>query len=322
VKAEWRSFNPREEFGKTVVELGRQRSNCMVLAADLARTCHVLGFQDARPDNFFNVGICEQNMVGLAAGLAFEGKVPIVTSIAPFIYMRACEQVRTDVCYNNLHVLFVPIMSGISGAPLGSTHYGTEDLAVMRAFPNMKVLQPSNARQIGKAMQEAYDAEGPVYIRLGSGQEPDVPSNPQGSMIGRAIQLRDGAEVSILATGYMVHKALEAADLLVEEGISAGVWDHPSIKPIDDAAVLAAISGSSDTVKLIVTLEEHNLCGGFGSAVAEVLAGFGSPVPLEMMAIPDLFVGVGSREDLLRLHHLDTDSILRRIKARIEAPTQ
>jgi transketolase len=141
-------------------------------------------------------------------------------------------------------------------------------------------------------------------------------------MIGRAIRLHEGADVSILATGYMVHKALEAADLLVEEGISAGVWDHPSIKPIDEEAVLAAISGSSDTIKLIVTLEEHNLCGGFGSAVAEVLAGFGSPVPLQIMAIPDLFVGVGSREDLLRLHHLDTDSILRRIKARIEAPTQ
>lgn len=317
--AEWSTFNPRERFGRAVVELGTERDNCMVLAADLARTCHVLGFKDARPDNFLNVGICEQNMVGIAAGLAFEGKVPIVTSICPFIYMRACEQVRTDVCYNNLHVLFVPIMSGISGAPLGSTHYGTEDLAVMRSFPNMKVLQPSNARQIEKAIREAYDAEGPVYIRLGSGQEPDVPSHPEGPMIGRAIQLREGAEVSILASGYMVHKALEAAELLAEEGISAGVWDHPSIKPIDAAAVRAALSGSSEAVKLIVTLEEHNLCGGFGSAVAEQVSKIGSPVPLDTMAIPDLFVGVGDREDLLRFHNLDTDSIVRRIKERISA---
>jgi transketolase len=319
VAAEWSTFNPRERFGRAVVELGTERDNCMVLAADLARTCHVLGFKDARPDNFLNVGICEQNMVGIAAGLAFEGKVPIVTSICPFIYMRACEQVRTDVCYNNLHVLFVPIMSGISGAPLGSTHYGTEDLAVMRSFPNMKVLQPSNARQIEKAIREAYDAEGPVYIRLGSGQEPDVPSHPEGPMIGRAIQLREGAEVSILASGYMVHKALEAAELLAEEGISAGVWDHPSIKPIDAAAVRAALSGSSEAVKLIVTLEEHNLCGGFGSAVAEQVSKIGSPVPLDTMAIPDLFVGVGDREDLLRFHNLDTDSIVRRIKERISA---
>jgi len=321
VAAEWRTFNPREEFGKAVIRLGKDRDNCTVLAADLARTCHVLGFRDAYPEKFLNVGICEQNMVGLAAGLAFEGKVPIVTSIAPFIYMRACEQVRTDVCYNNLHVLFVPIMSGISGAPLGSTHYGTEDLAVMRSFPNMKVVQPSNARQIELALREAYDAAGPVYIRLGSGQEPDVPSVPDGPMIGRAIHLREGAEVSILASGYMVHKALEAADLLAREGISAGVWDHPSIKPIDAAAVRAALAGSADAVRLIVTLEEHNLCGGFGSVVAEVLAKSGSPVPLEIIAIPDLFVGVGSREDLLKLHHLDSDSIVRRIKERIEAPT-
>ena len=324
MRLEWGTFNPREELGKAAVELGGLHDNCMVLAADLARTCHVEGFQELRPDNFLNVGICEQNMVGIAAGLAFEGKVPIVTTIAPFIYMRACEQVRTDVCYNNLHVLFVPILSGISGAPLGSTHYATEDLAVMRAFPNMTVLQPSSARQVGQAMREAYDAEGPVYIRLGSGLEPDVPSDPQGPLIGRAIGLREGADVSILATGYMVHKALEAADRLAEQGISAGVWDHPSIKPIDGAALRAALSGStnaaartSGTVKLIVTLEEHNCCGGFGGAVAEEVVKIGSPVPLEIMAFPDLFVGVGSREDLLALHHLDTDSIVRRIRARM-----
>jgi transketolase len=318
MKPEWRTFNPREQLGKAVVGIGRERDNCMVLAADLARTCHVEAFQELRPDNFLNVGICEQNMVGIAAGLAFEGKVPIVTTIAPFIYMRACEQVRTDVCYNNLHVLFVPILSGISGAPLGSTHYATEDLAVMRSFPNMTVLQPSGARQVEQAMWEAYDAEGPVYIRLGSGEEPDVPSDPQGPIKGRAIGLRRGADVSILATGYMVHKALEAADGLAEKGISAGVWDHPSIKPIDAAALRAALSGSADAVKLIVTLEEHNCCGGFGSAVAEEVAKIGSPAPLEIMAFPDLFVGVGSREELLRVHHLDADSIVRRIRKRLK----
>jgi transketolase len=291
----------------------------MVLAADLARTCHVLGFRDLRPGNFLNVGICEQNMVGIAAGLAFEGKVPIVTSIAPFIYMRACEQVRTDVCYNNLHVLFVPILSGLSGAPLGSTHYGTEDLAVMRSFPNMTVLQPSTSRQITMALQEAFDAAGPVYIRLGSGQEPDVPSGREGPLIGRAFQLRAGREVSILATGYMVHKALEAADRLAERGISTGVWDHPSIKPIDSEAVRAAAKGTSGSVRLVVTLEEHNLCGGFGGAVAEQLSKIGSGVPLEIMAIPDLFAGVGSREELLQLHHLDSESIVRRIESRLLA---
>jgi transketolase len=179
----------------------------------------------------------------------------------------------------------------------------------------MTVLQPSGSRQIGMALREAYDAEGPVYIRLGSGQEPDVPSGRDGPLIGRAIQLREGRDVSILATGYMVHKALEAADRLAGIGISAGVWDHPSIKPIDGKAVRAAAAGTSGSVRLIVTLEEHNLCGGFGGAVAEQLVKIGTAVPLEIMAIPDLFVGVGSREQLLELHHLDTDSIVRRIAA-------
>jgi transketolase len=326
VPKQWETFNPREAFGKAVVELGEAKDNCVVLAADLARTCNVLGFKDACPDNFFNVGICEQNMAGMSAGLAFEGKVPVVTSLAPFLTMRACEQIRTDVCYNNLHVIFVSIMSGISGAPLGSTHYGLEDMAIMRSFANMKVVQPSNALQVEKAMWEAYDTDGPVYIRLGSGLEPDVPSMPEGEIIGKAVKLKEGVEVSILATGYMVHKALEAADLLEQEGISAGVWDHPSIKPIDEEAVQDALlepdsgsgpsdggassvsgtrSGSTGKVKLMVTLEEHNVYGGFGSAVAEVLSGLGMGVPLMRIGIPDIFIGVGNREDLLEYHQLD-----------------
>ena len=167
----------------TVVSLGEAKKDCVVLAADLARTCSVMGFKGIRPDNFFNVGICEQNMVGMSAGLAFEGKVPVVTTLAPFLSMRACEQIRTDVCYNNLHVIFVSIMSGISGAPLGATHYGLEDMAILRSFANMKVLQPSNALQVEKAVREAYDIEGPVYIRLGSGMEPEAPSEPDGPII-------------------------------------------------------------------------------------------------------------------------------------------
>jgi transketolase len=317
MSTDWTTFDPRAEFGKAIVNLGSQTNDCMVLAADLARTCNTTDFKEAFPERFLNVGICEQNMVGISAGLAFEGKVPIVTSICPFIYMRACEQVRTDVCYNNLHVIFVSVMGGISGAGLGSTHYGTEDMAVMRSFPNMTVLQPSNARQVEKAVFDAYETSGPVYIRLGSGQEPDVPSMCEGSLVGKAIQLREGSDVSILATGYMVHKALEAAEALERAGISAGVWDHPSIKPIDSDAIHASAGGSSGDRKLLVTLEEHNLFGGFGSAVAEVLSSVPSPAPLLRIALPDVFVGVGEREELLQLHKLDTASIVERIRARI-----
>ena len=314
---EWGTFNPRAEFGKAIVALGEKEPNCMVLSADLARTCNTVDFSDAFPQRFLNVGICEQNMVGMSAGLAFEGKVPIVSSISPFIYMRACEQVRTDVCYNKLKVIFVSIMSGISGAPLGSTHYGTEDLAVMRSFPNMTVLQPSNARQVRQAVFEAYDAAGPVYIRLGSGLEPDVPSASQGALVGNSIHLRQGSDVSILATGYMVHKALHAAEKLEAAGISTGVWDFPSIKPIDASAVRKAVGGSSNEVKLMVSLEEHNLFGGFGGAVAEELSEVRTSVPLLRIALPDVFVGVGDREGLLKQQRLDTESIVERIKERI-----
>lgn len=319
MSTKWETFNPREEFGKALVKLGEAHEDVMVLAADLARTCNVLGFKDACPENFYNVGICEQNMIGMAAGLAFEGKVPIVTSIAPFLYMRACEQVRTDVCYNNLHVIFVSIMSGISGAPLGSTHYGLEDLSITRSFANMKVLHPSNSHQIEKAVFEAYASKGPVYIRLGSGLEPNVPSFSEGSLIGKAVRLREGADVSILASGYMLHKGMEAAEKLEQLGVSAGVWDHPSVKPIDPAAIGAGIQGSNGKVKLIVTLEEHTVCGGFGSAVAEEASKRGSGVPLLMIGIPDIFIGVGSREDLLGYHKLDTESIVEKIQHRLES---
>lgn len=312
-RAPWKLFNPREEFGKALALLGRAHNDCMVLTADLARTCSVLSFRDAYPHRFFNVGICEQNMVGIAAGLAFEGKVPVVTSICPFIYLRACEQIRTDVCYNELHVIFVSIMSGLSGAPLGATHYGTEDIAVMRAFPHMTVLQPSGAEQLRVALEEAYDVPGPTYIRLGSGQEPDVPFPKKEKLRGRARRLREGRDVSILATGYMVHKALEAAAILENRGIAAAVWDHPSVKPLDTESVLAAAAGEGFAPKLVVTIEEHNSRGGFGGAVAEILAMIRRPAALRLLGIPDVFAGIGSREELLRLYRLDSNSIAEEI---------
>lgn len=313
----WQTFDPRAEFGKALVELGAANPDCMVIAADLARTCNTLEFREAYPDRFLNVGVCEQNMVGMSAGLAFEGKVPIVTSICPFIYMRACEQVRTDVCYNNLHVIFVSVMGGISGAPLGSTHYGTEDLAVMRSFPNMTVLHPASARQIRQAIFEASATNGPVYVRLGSGAEPDVPSPAEQPVIGRAVRLRDGADVSILATGYMVHKALEAAAALSARGISAAVWNHPSIKPIDAGAVREAATGLSGSARPVVTVEEHNLFGGFGGAIAEELSAVAPGAPLLRLALPDVFVGVGNRDDLLQRHGLDSGSIAERIRRKL-----
>ena len=300
------TFAPRNVFGNKLNELGEVNSDLVVMAADLAYTCSVVDFSHAYPERFLNVGIAEQNMVGMSAGLAMEGKQPWITSIAPFTTLRCCEQLRTDVCYNDLHVVVAGIMSGISGAPLGSTHYCIEDMGMFRVIPNMTVLSPADQWEIEQAMEAAVSLPGPVYLRLGSGNEPQLPVDRNGFEVGKAYTLRHGEEVALIATGYMVHKALQAAEILEQKGISAGVYDHPSIKPLDRDSILAA----AENAKLTVTLEEHNVYGGLGSAVAEVIAQNGCQTKLHPMGIPDLYPGIGSREELLTKYSLDVDSIV------------
>ncbi len=302
-------FSPRDAFGAKLVELGKDDPRIVVLVADLAYTCCVADFSTAYPGRFLNVGVAEQNMVGMSAGLALEGKSPWITSIAPFTTLRCCEQIRTDLCYNNLHVVVVGIMSGISGAPLGSTHYCLEDMGMFRAIANMTVLSPADQWEVEQAMEVAAGLSGPVYIRLGSGNEFQIPVKREGFELGKAFTLRGGDDVALMATGYMVHKALEAAEILQEKGISAGVYDHPSIKPLDAESVMAA----TGKAKLAVTLEEHNIYGGLGSAVAEVMAQNGSAARLHRMGIPDLYPGIGEREELLAKYNLDTASIVDRV---------
>ena len=306
-------FNPRPVWGNKLVELAKEYSNCVVLAADLARTCNVLDFKAAFPDRFWNVGLCEQNMAGMAAGLAFEGKIPWMTSIAPFVTMRCCEQIRTDICYNNLHVVIVSVMAGISGAPLGATHYATEDIGIFRSMANMTILNPADQWEIETAMVQAMDAPGPVYIRLGSGNEPQLPFSRDPVLIGKAFALKEGRDVALIATGYMVHKAWDAAELLEEKGLSVGVYDHPSLKPLDNESIVA----SAETAQLVVTLEEHNIFGGLGSAVAEVISEAGFGVRMVRIGFKDLYPGVGEREDLLRLYEMDAASIAQRIEKTI-----
>jgi transketolase len=252
-------------------------------------------------------------MAGMAAGLAFEGKIPWMTSIAPFVTMRCCEQIRTDICYNNLHVVIVSVMAGISGAPLGATHYATEDIGIFRSMANMTILNPADQWEIETAMVQAMDAPGPVYIRLGSGNEPQLPFSRDPVLIGKAFALKEGRDVALIATGYMVHKAWDAAELLEEKGLSVGVYDHPSLKPLDNESIVA----SAETAQLVVTLEEHNIFGGLGSAVAEVISEAGFGVRMVRIGFKDLYPGVGEREDLLRLYEMDAASIAQRIEKTI-----
>ena len=304
----WESrFDPRRVYGNKMCAIGRRHPEIIVLVADLAVSFNLLEFADACAPQFMNVGVAEQNMVGLAAGLALEGKVPWINSIAPFATLRCCEQIRTDLCYNNLHAIVVSIMGGLSGAPLGATHYATDDLGVLRTFANMTILVPADQWEIEAAMDAAMDAQGPVYLRLGAGTEPHIPISRSEFRIGRAFTLKKGKDVSLIATGYMVHKALEAAEALEQKGLSVGVYDHSTIKPLDRGSVIASAEGR----KLVVSIEEHNIYCGLGSAVAEVLAESGLCVPLRRMGLPDVYGSVGEREDLLKKYGLDAPGIER-----------
>ncbi len=311
MSGKWDSrFDPREVLGKKILEIGMSRPECVVLTADLAASCRILGFVEACPARCINVGIAEQNMVGIAAGLAMEGKIPWTISIDPFMTMRCCEQIRTDVCYNNLHVIIVSYMAGISGAPLGATHYATEDIGIFRSFANMTIVHPADQWELERAMEAALDAKGPIYLRLGLGFEPNLPVERKEFAIGRWYQFKKGTDASIHATGYMVHKALQASDILEEKGISVGVYDHPTLKPLDAQLVLEAARNS----RIMITMEEHNIYGGLGSAVAEVLAEGGAAVPLRRLGIPDVYGGVGEREALLSKYGLDVPSVVRCIE--------
>jgi len=310
MNGKWESrFDPRRVYGNKICEIGRRRPETVVLVADLAVSFNLLEFADSCATQFMNVGVAEQNMVGIAAGMALEGKFPWVNSIAPFATLRCCEQIRTDLCYNNLHAVVVSIMGGLSGAPLGATHYATDDLGVLRSLANMTILVPADQWEIEAAMDAAAEAKGPVYLRLGAGMEPHLPMPRPDFRIGRAFPLREGKDVSLIATGYMVHKALEAAEALEREGLSVGVYDHPTIKPLDGDSVIAAARGR----RLVVSIEEHNIYCGLGSAVAEVMAEAGMPVPLCRLGLPDVYGSVGEREDLLKKYGLDAAGIVRRV---------
>lgn len=307
-------FDPRKYYGAKMCELGAKRSDFYILVADLAASFSLGDFIQCCTGRCLNVGIAEQNMVGIAAGLAMEGKIPWINSIAPFATLRCAEQIRTDLCYNNLHAVIVGCLGGIAGAPMGATHYATDDLGVLRTFSNITILSPADQWEIGAAMEAAMDWPGVVYIRLGGGTEPHLPMPPSRFTIGQALELKKGKEIALLATGYMVHKALDVADLLGQKGISVGVYNHHTIKPIDEDSIRSAARGA----RLVVTLEEHNIYGGLGSAVAEVLADAGLGIPLLRMGIPDLYVGVGEREDLLAQYGLDAPTIARRIFERLK----
>lgn len=302
-----------EIYGKVLTELGEKHKDIVALTADLAKSTKIGKFNEVFPERFFNVGIAEQNLFGVAAGMAKAGLLPVVSTMATFASMRAAEQVRTDICYQNLNVKIIATHAGVSFGAAGSTHHCLEDLSIMRAFPSMTVIVPADGIETANAVRAAIEEhQGPVYIRIGRGFEPPYyETDDYGFEIGKAVKLREGTDITIIATGVTVLQAVEAADFLKEnDGISVEVINMHTIKPIDRQAVLDAVNNS----RRILTVEEHNIMGGLGSAVAEVIVESGKACAFEKVGIPDIFTVVGYPEDLYSHYKLDSNGIIEKVR--------
>jgi transketolase len=300
-----------EIYGKVLCDMGDIHPEIVGLTADLAKSTKIGSFQDKFPERFINVGIAEQNMFGIAAGMAKTGLIPYVSTMAAFASMRAAEQVRTDICYQNLNVKIIATHGGVSFASAGTTHHATEDVAIMRSFANMTVIVPADGIETAKAVKAAFEHQGPVYIRIGRGFEPNFYENEDYEFeIGKAVEIRQGTDITIIAMGVTVLQAAEAADFLLKnEGLSVRVLNLHTIKPIDKEAIHKAIT---DT-RRILTIEEHNTIGGLGTAVADVIAESGKGCAFYKVGLQDEFAEIGYPEDLYAYYKLDASGIIEKV---------
>ena len=289
----------REAYGEALLQLGRENPNVVVLDADLSKSTKTHDFGKHFPERFFNMGIAEQNMVGTAAGLAASGKTAFCSTFAVFAAGRAFEQIRNSVAYPRLNVKIGASHAGITVGEDGGSHQSVEDIAIMRVIPNMTVFVPADAVETAAAVRAAVEIDGPVYIRLGRLGVPVIHGDDFEFKPGRAVTLREGKDVTLVATGIMVTTALEAATKLAAEGIEATVLDIHTIKPLDTEAVISAAKSTG----AIVTAEEHSIIGGLGSAVAEVLAE-NCPIPIKRVGIQDSFGESGKPAELLEKYGL------------------
>jgi transketolase len=301
-----------ETWGDVLVEAARGDDNIVALTADLGNSTKIQRFKVAFPARFFNVGIAEQNLMAVAAGLAATGYTPVVCSYATFATLRAAEFVRTDIGYGARNVKIVGALAGVAYGQGGPTHHALEDLALMRNIPGMVVLAPADGHEMGAALLAALAHNGPVYLRTGRGVEPDLPAlRGLPFDIGKARELASGTQVAVLAIGPCVHEALKAARRAARHGVGVRVLNMASIKPLDREAVLAAVREAGG----IITVEDHSVIGGLGSAVAEVIAESGMACALRRLGHQDCFLPMGVPEDLMHIGGFDEDAILAAIAA-------
>ena len=299
----------RDAYGQALAELGAINDKVVVLDADLSKSAKTNDFKKVFPERFFNIGIAEQNLLGTAAGFAAAGKIPFASSFAVFAVGRAYDQIRNSIAYPKLNVKIAATHAGLTVGEDGGSHQMLEDIALMRALPNMTVLVPADGEETKQAVMAAAAYEGPVYIRLSRPKVPVLFDANYQFEIGKGVVLQDGSDVTLVATGIMVSKAVEAAEKLAAEGISAAVVNISTIKPLDNALIIQMAQKTG----AVVTCEEHNIYGGLGSAVAEVLVEH-CPVPMIRVGVADKFGESGLPDQLLEKHGLTADNIAAKAK--------
>lgn len=296
---------PRKGFADALIRLGEKHDNLVVLDADCAKSNMTNLYKNRFPERFFNIGISECDLVGTAAGMAVAGKVPFANAYANFLTGRAFDQMRISVCYSNNNVKIVGHNAGTSAAQEGATHLPLEDISLMRSLPRMTVIVPADAVEMEKAVEAAYYHEGPIYLRVGKLPVPIVTKKEEPFKIGKAIKYREGSDLTIISTGIMLDESLKAAGELEKQGVSAELLHIHTIKPIDKEAIIA----SAAKTKHVITVEEHSIIGGLGSAVAEVLSE-NQPAKLRRIGTNDRFGVSGKMDELLDLFELRAHRII------------
>lgn len=299
----------RQSYGEALANLGEKNKNIVVLDADLSEATKTNIFAKKFPDRFIDVGIAEQNLMGMAAGLATYGKIPYVSTFAVFAAGRAYDQIRNSICYPKLNVKICATHAGMTVGEDGATHQMLEDLSLMRTLPNMTVLSPSDDTQTKWMIEEISKIQGPVYVRLARVATPVIYDENQKFEIGKMIQLGDGTDATVFATGVMVSESLKAQEQLAEEGINIRVVDVHTIKPIDKEMIIKC----AKETKKIITIEDHSIIGGLGSSICEVLSEE-YPTKVIRMGMQDRFGKSGKGEQLLKYFKMDSEAIKLAIK--------
>jgi len=303
----------RDGYGKGLVALGEKNENIVALCCDLSGSTRMNWFEEKFPERFIEVGVAEQNMMGIAAGMAGEGKIPFVSSYAVFSPGRNWDQLRISVCYSQANVKIEGAHAGISVGPDGATHQALEDIAITRCLPNLVVVVPTDAIEGEKATIEAGLLKGPVYLRFGREKVPTITTEQTPFKIGRAEVFREGKDVCVVACGIMVYEALVAAEELEKEGIDVMVINNHTVKPLDKKTLIEA----AKKCNAVVTAEEHQVLGGMGSAVAELLSQ-NHPVPIKFVGIQDRFGESGEPEELLKKFGCTSKEIIQAVKDVLE----